>query len=62
MTSAPSTPSGGMRRDRLWPIWGAVAGILGFTATVLTDTRPTSELAAAERGETIVVDPSEMDE
>ena len=37
-------------RDRLWPLWGAAAGALGFTATVLTDTRPASELAAADEG------------
>lgn len=59
MTTAPPTR---LRRDRLWPIWGAVAGILGFSATVLTDTRPTSELEAAARGEDFVVDPSVMDE
>jgi len=49
-------------RARLWPIWGAVAGILGFTATVLFDTRPHSESDAADRGESIVIDPSYMDE
>ena len=59
MTTTAPAP---VRRDRLWPIWGAVAGLLGFTATVLTDTRPTSELEAADRGEQFVVDPSVMDE
>jgi hypothetical protein len=62
MTAAPAAPAPPVRHDRLWPIWGAVAGILGFTATVLTDTRPTSELEAADRGESVIVDPSYMDE
>ncbi len=59
MTTAASTP---VRRDRLWPIWGALAGLLGFAATVLTDTRPTSEIEAAARGEDFIVDPSVMHE
>jgi hypothetical protein len=49
-------------RDRLWPLWGAAAGLAGFTATVLTDTRPTSELEAAARGEDFVVTPEVMNE
>ena len=49
-------------RDRAWPLWGAAAGILGFTATVVFDTRPTSELEAADRGESVIVNPSLMDE
>ena len=49
-------------RDRLWPLWGAAAGLAGFTATVLFDTRPTSELEAAERGETFIVTPEVMHE
>ena len=49
-------------RVRLWAIWGAVAGILGFSATVLFDHRPESELAAADRRESIVLDPSYMAE
>ena len=49
-------------RDRLWPLWGTAAGITGFMATVLADTRPESELAAAERGEPFTVDASFMDE
>lgn len=51
-----------MRRDRTWPLWGALAGALGFTATVLMDVRPTSEMAAEERGESFVVTPEVMDE
>jgi hypothetical protein len=57
-----TSPTPITRRNRLWPIWGAVAGILGFAASVLTDTRPTSELEAADRGESIIVDPSFMHE
>lgn len=49
-------------RDRLWPLWGAAAGLAGFTATVLFDTRPTSELEAAERGEDFLVTPEVMHE
>jgi hypothetical protein len=49
-------------RDRLWPLWGAAAGLLGFVATVLTDTRPTSELEAADAGEPFLVTPAVMDE
>jgi len=49
-------------RDRLWPLWGAAAGALGFTATVLTDTRPASELAAADEGKEITLDASLMNE
>lgn len=49
-------------RDRLWPLWGAAAGLTGFIATVFTDTRPTSELEAAERGEPFTSTPEVMDE
>lgn len=49
-------------RDRLWPLWGAAAGIAGFSATVLFDTRPTSEMEAADRGENFLVTPDVMDE
>lgn len=49
-------------RARLWPLWGVLAGALGFAATVLFDERPDSELDAEARGEDIVVDPSMMDE
>jgi hypothetical protein len=49
-------------RDRLWPLWGAAAGLAGFTATVLLDTRAESELEAAERGEQFTIDASYMNE
>jgi uncharacterized membrane protein len=49
-------------RDRAWPLWGAAAGFLGFAATVVFDARPTSEMEAADRGESVIVDPSLMDE
>ena len=49
-------------RDRLWPLWGAAAGIAGFTATVLMDTRPESELLAAEQGRQFTLDASYMNE
>lgn len=49
-------------RDRLWPLWGVAAGLSGFAATVLSDTRPASELAAADRGEDFLVTPDVMHE
>jgi hypothetical protein len=49
-------------RDRLWPLWGVAAGIAGFTATVLMDTRPESELLAAEQGRKFTLDASYMNE
>jgi len=49
-------------RDRLWPLWGAAAGLAGLTATIVFDTRPTSEMEAAERGEDFLVTPDVMDE
>ncbi len=49
-------------RDRLWPLWGAAAGLAGFTATVLMDTRAASEMEAAERGEQFMLDASFMNE
>jgi hypothetical protein len=49
-------------RDRLWPLWGAAAGLTGFTATVLMDTRAESELAAADEGRAITLDASYMNE
>ncbi len=55
-----TTPKPG--RDRGWPLWAVAAGLLGFTATVLLDTRPHSELAAADRGEQFLVTPAVMDE
>lgn len=63
-TSVPATVSAPARptRARAWALWGAAAGILGFAGTVLFDHRPASELEAAERGESIVLDPSYMDE
>lgn len=61
-TPAPVSVPARPIRARLWALWGVVAGMLGFSATVLFDHRPESELAAAERGESIVVDPSYMDE
>lgn len=49
-------------RDRLWPLWGAAAGIAGFSATVLFDHRPASEMEAEARGEDFVVTPEVMHE
>jgi hypothetical protein len=49
-------------RDRLWPLWGVAAGLAGFTATVLFDTRPTSEMEAAAGGEDFLVTPDVMNE
>lgn len=49
-------------RDRLWPLWGAAAGLAGFSATVLFDHRPSSEMEAEARGEDFVVTPEVMNE
>src|SRR5690606_41933259 len=49
-------------RDRRWPLWGAAAGIAGFSATVLFDHRPASEMEAEARGEDFVVTPEVMHE
>lgn len=49
-------------RDRLWPLWGAAAGLAGFAGTVLFDHRPASELEAVGRGEDFVVTPEVMNE
>lgn len=49
-------------RDRLWPLWGAAAGLLGFAATILTDTRPVSEMDAAAQGQDFLVTPDVMNE
>ena len=49
-------------RDRLWPLWGVAAGIAGLTATVLMDTRPESELLAADEGREFMMDASYMNE
>src|SRR6218665_2080031 len=49
-------------RDRLWPLWGVGAGIAGFTATVIFDHRPASEMEAVSRGEDFLVTPEVMDE
>ncbi|MDF1478336.1 hypothetical protein PYV02_04490 [Leifsonia sp. H3M29-4] len=66
MTASPeivtSPPVEQVRPGRLWPLWGVVAGILGFAATVLLDTRPAGELAAAENGEPYLVGPDSMAE
>lgn len=56
--AVPARPS----RDRLWPLWGVLAGVAGFVATVLLDVRPASENAAADRGERIAVGPDLVDE
>ncbi|MDH6179984.1 hypothetical protein M2152_000166 [Microbacteriaceae bacterium SG_E_30_P1] len=42
-------------RARLWPLWGAVSGLLGFVATVVLDTRPMSEILAIAAGEDYTV-------
>lgn len=47
-------------RDRLWPLWGVLAGIAGFTATVLLDVRPASEDEAIAAGDTLAVGPEHM--
>jgi len=47
-------------RDRLWPLWGVVAGIAGFVATVLLDVRPASEDAAIAAGDILAVGPEHM--
>lgn len=57
--SAPSSP---VRRERLWPLWGVLAGLLGFAATVLFDHRPASEEAAIDAGEAYAVSPIDMAE
>lgn len=49
-------------RQRLWPLWGAAAGVLGFIATVTMDTRPPSEMESARAGNPIVIDESYMAE
>lgn len=62
VASPTAAPPRRTPRDRGWPVWGAVAGVLGFTATVMLDVRPTSEIGAADRGESVLVGPSLMDE
>lgn len=48
-------------RDRLWPLWGAVAGLAGFLATIFFDTRPEAEMLAADAGEPFTSTPDAMD-
>lgn len=45
---------------RSWTAWGVVAGVLGFTATVLLDTRPLSEMEAIGAGELYAVSAADM--
>lgn len=54
-TSAPVRVPARPTRARLWALWGAVAGILGFVATVLLDTRPLNEMLAIEAGKDYTV-------
>ncbi len=49
-------------RERLWPLWGAAAGIAGFVATITMDTRPPSETEAYRAGNPIVLDETYMHE
>lgn len=62
MTTTPDTLSAKPSRSRLWPLWGAAAGLLGWTATVILDTRPEGELLAADAGLPFTTDPSVMDQ
>lgn len=49
-------------RDRLWPLWATAAGVAGFVATIIMDTRPPSETEAFRAGNPIVLDDSYMHE
>ena len=49
----------GVRRGRLWLLWGAAAGLLGFVATIVLDVRPWTE-ADYEKGGVLVAAAEDM--
>ncbi|WP_294180879.1 hypothetical protein [uncultured Schumannella sp.] len=55
---APTAPA----RHRLWPLWAVLAGALGFTATVLMDVRPLTEIQSIANGIPYEVTPADMDD
>lgn len=47
-------------RIRAWTAWGVIAGLLGFTATVILDTRPLSEIEAIAAGQEYTVSAADV--
>lgn len=62
VTTPDTTTTPKPARQRLWALWGAAAGLLGFVGTIIFDVRPESEIIAADKGEPFILDPSYMSE